>query len=186
MLASGRVSGAQQLAPADGRSPASLSICQELSRRHWLAAARDLKGEPRTTRRLRTQLITAYYLNKDFANAGKLQLAEQVAQTTVRAGQSSDRRTACNFSLPANARAATRWGFGNTMVQLVTYYPKPDYWQNMIHGAQTRPGFASRLTLDIDRFELATGLLTKTDDLMEMTVELSLQVPLPGRGEGDR
>ena len=73
-------------------------------------------------------------------------------------------------------------GFGNTMVQLVTYYPKPDYWQNLVHSAQTRPGFASRLTLDIDRFELATGLLTKSDDLMEM-VELALQVPLPGEAK---
>jgi hypothetical protein len=36
--------------------------------------------------------------------------------------------------------------------------------------------------LDIDRFELATGLLTKPADVMEMT-ELALQVPLPGEAK---
>ena len=127
----------------------------------------------------RGYLISAYYQNKDYATAGRLQ-AEQVA-ATVRAGR---RPTEEQLQLLAACQreGGDTLGFGNTMVQLVTYYPKPDYWQNMIHSAQTRPGFASRLTLDIDRFELATGLLTKTDDLMEM-IELALQVPLPGEAK---
>ncbi len=127
----------------------------------------------------RGYLISAYYQNKDYATAGRLQ-AEQVA-ATIRAGR---RPTEEQLQLLAACQreGGDTLGFGNTMVQLVTYYPKPDYWQNMVHSAQTRPGFASRLTLDIDRFELATGLLTKTDDLMEM-VELALQVPLPGEAK---
>ena len=127
----------------------------------------------------RGYLISAYYQNKDYATAGRLQ-AEQVA-ATVRAGR---RPTEEQLQLLAACQreGGDTLGFGNTMVQLVTYYPKPDYWQNLILSAQTRPGFASRLTLDIDRFELATGLLTKPDDLMEM-VELALQVPVPGEAK---
>ncbi len=127
----------------------------------------------------RGYLISAYYQNKDYATAGRLQ-AEQVA-ATVRAGR---RPTEEQLQLLAACQreGGDTLGFGNTMVQLVTYYPKPDYWQNLVHSAQTRPGFASRLTLDIDRFELATGLLTKPDDLMEM-VELALQVPVPGEAK---
>jgi hypothetical protein len=68
------------------------------------------------------------------------------------------------------------------MVQLVTYYPKLDYWQNLIHNAQTKAGFNDRLTLDIQRFEMTLGLITKPTDIMEMT-ELALQVPLPGEAK---
>ena len=176
MLASGRVSSAQQSRLLMAESSIAFNAKNYPAAIGWLQ--KSLKLNPADPA-LRTQLITAYYLNKDFANAGRLQ-AEQVA-ATVRAGR---RPTEEQLQLLAACQreGGDTVGFGNTMVQLVTYYPKPDYWQNMIHSAQTRPGFASRLTLDIDRFELATGLLTKTDDLMEMT-ELALQVPLPGEAK---
>ena len=176
LLASGRVSPAQQLVLLKAEASLAFNLKNYPAAIGWIQ--RYLKAAPNDPA-MRTQLITAYYLNKDFANAGKLQLA-QVAQT-IRAGQ---RPTEEQLQLLAACQreGGDTLGFGSTMVQLVTYYPKPDYWENLIHSAQTRPGFASRLTLDIDRFELATGLLTKSDDLMEM-VELSLQVPLPGEAK---
>ncbi len=176
MLASGRVSAAQQSKLLMAESSIAFNSKNYPAAIGWLQRA--IKANPADPA-LRTQLITAYYLNKDFANAGRLQ-AEQVS-ATVRAGR---RPTEEQLQLLAACQreGGDTLGFGNTMVQLVTYYPKPDYWENLIHSAQTRPGFASRLTLDIDRFELATGLLTKTEDLMEM-IELALQVPLPGEAK---
>lgn len=176
LLGSGRVSPAQQLVLLKAEASLAFNAKDYPSAIIWIQ--RYLKAAP-TDATMKTQLITAYYLNKDFANAGKLQLAQVAA--TVRAGQ---RPTEEQLQLLAACQreGGDTLGFGNTMVQLVTYYPKPDYWENLIHSAETRPGFASRLTLDIDRFELATGLLTKSDDLMEM-IELSLQVPLPGEAK---
>ncbi len=132
-----------------------------------------------TAPEMRTLLIQGYYLQNDFANAAKLQTAQIAA--TVHAGQ---RPTEQQLQLLARCQEELHdtLGFGNTMTQLVTYYPKPDYWQNLVHAAQTRPGFNSRLQLDIDRFERQIGLLTKPADLMEMT-ELALQVPLPGEAK---
>ena len=128
---------------------------------------------------MRGLLIQAYYLQGDYANAAKLQSAQIAAAT--KAGQ---RPTEQALQLLARCQEEMHdtLGFGNTMTLLVTYYPKPDYWQNLIHSAQTRPGFNSRLQLDIDRFELAIGLITKPADLMDMT-ELALQVPLPGEAK---
>ena len=87
---------------------------------------------------MRTLPIQAYYLQGDYANAGKLQAA-QIAQV-IRAGQ---RPTEQQLQLLANCQEKTgdHAGFQNTMIQLVTYYAKPDYWANLIHNAQTRPGF---------------------------------------------
>ena len=173
MLASGRVPASEQQKLLMAESSIAFNAKNYPAAIGWLQ--RSIKLSPNDPA-LKSQLITAYYLNKDYPIAGKLQ-AEQVA-ATVRAGR---RPTEEQLQLLAACQreGGDTLGFGNTMMQLVTYYPKPDYWENMIHSAQTRPGFASRLTLDIDRFELATGLLTKPDDLMEM-VELALQVPLPG------
>ena len=128
---------------------------------------------------MRTLLIQAYYLQGDFPNAAKLQAAQIAA--TVKAGQ---RPTEQQLQLLARSQEEMHdtLGFGNTMTMLVTYYPKPDYWQNLIHSAQTRPGFNSRLQLDIDRFEFALGMIKKPADLMDMT-ELALQVPLPGEAK---
>ncbi len=126
-----------------------------------------------------TLLIQAYYLQGDYPNAAKLQGARIAAE--MHAGQ---RPTEQELQLLARCQQEMHdeLGFGNTMTLLVTYYPKPDYWQNLIHSAQTRPGFNSRLQLDIERFELAIGVLTKPADLMDMT-ELALQVPLPGEAK---
>ena len=176
MLASGRVPASEQQKLLMAESSIAFNAKNYPAAIGWLQRA--IKASPNDPA-LRSQLITAYYLNKDYANAGKLQ-AEQVA-ATVRAGR---RPTEEQLQLLAACQreGGDTLGFGTTMVQLVTYYPKPDYWQNLIHSAQTRPGFASRLTLDIDRFQLTTGLLTKPDDLMEM-VELALQVPVPGEAK---
>jgi tetratricopeptide (TPR) repeat protein len=176
MLASGRVSPSQEAMLLKAEASMAFNAKNYPAAIGWIQ--RSLKSNPNDAA-MRTQLITAYYLNKDYANAGKLQ-ALQVA-AILRAGQ---KPTEEQLQLLAACQRASgdTVGFGNTMVQLVTYYPKPDYWQNLIHSAQTRPGFSDRLTLDIDRFELAIGALTKPDDFMEMT-ELALQVPLPGEAK---
>jgi hypothetical protein len=128
---------------------------------------------------MRNLLITAYYQQRDYANAARLQ-KQQVDREVANRQRPSEEQ----LQLLARCQLETgdKLGFGNTMVQLVTYYPKPDYWQNLIHAAQTRPGYNNRLDLDIDRFELTTGLLKTPTDLMEMT-ELALQAPLPGEAK---
>ncbi len=128
---------------------------------------------------MRALLISAYYQNNDFANAGKLQAQEVAAE--VRARQIPKEAqlqllARCQENLHDNA------GFETTMVMLVTYYPKPDYWANLVHNVEVSPGFSDRLTLDLDRLKMALGTITKPSDLMEMA-ELALQGPLPGEAK---
>ena len=128
---------------------------------------------------MRNTLISAYYQNKDYANAAKLQQAQIAA--TVKAGQ---RPTENQLQLLASCQDQMHdtVGFENTMVQLVTYYPKPDYWANLVHNVQVSPGFSDRLTLDLDRVKMALGTTMTADDYMEMVL-LALQIPLPGEAK---
>ena len=68
--------------------------------------------------------------------------------------------------------------YSSALEKLVLYYPKKDYWSAHLAGLQRKPGFASRLSLDVMRLRLANGLITKTDDFMEMA-QLALQAGLP-------
>ena len=58
------------------------------------------------------------------------------------------------------------------------HYPKKDYWNAHLASLQRKPGFADRLGLDVMRLKLANGLITKTDDFMEMA-QLALQAGFP-------
>jgi hypothetical protein len=128
---------------------------------------------------MRALPIQAYYVEGDYASAARLQSA-QIAQE-IKANQ---RPTEAQLDLLANCQERTKdtAGFQKTMTELVTYYPKLDYWQNLIHNAQTRTGFSSRLNLDVQRLQFTLGMITKPQDYMEMT-ELALQVPAPGEAK---
>jgi hypothetical protein len=67
-------------------------------------------------------------------------------------------------------------------MQLVTYYPKPDYWLNVIDNVRTKVGFSDRLLLDVYRLEFSLGLVNKASDAMDYA-ELALQAKLPGEAK---
>jgi tetratricopeptide (TPR) repeat protein len=125
---------------------------------------------------VQTLLIQSYYENKDYANAGKLQAA--VVAQEERAGKPP---TEVQLQLLANCQQQTgdKAGFLLTMEKLVYYYPKPDYWANVIGAVRAKPGFSDLLTLDVQRLQLATGTLKTTDDYMQMA-QLALTSNAPG------
>jgi len=176
LLASGRVPPAEQVKLLMAEASMSYQLKDYPAVVSWTDKYFKAGG---TDPAMRTLLIQAYYLQKDYANAAKLQSAQIVA--AFHAGQ---KPTEQQLQLLAACQQNTgdKAGFQNTMTQLVYYYPKPDYWQNLIHNVQTKPGYSDRLTLDVDRFEAAIGLIKTPQDVMEMT-ELALQVPLPSEAK---
>jgi hypothetical protein len=69
-----------------------------------------------------------------------------------------------------------------TLEKLVLHYPKKDYWNAYLARIQRKPGFADRLGLDVMRLKLANGLITSTNDFMEMA-QLALQAGYPFEGK---
>jgi len=67
----------------------------------------------------------------------------------------------------------------NAVEKLVTFYPKDNYWKDLLARAANKPGFSDRLTLDVYRLKKLTGTMDKTGDYME-AAQLALQAGVPG------
>jgi len=124
---------------------------------------------------MQSLLVQTYYLNGSYA------LALKEVQATVRAEEKSGRApTEEQLQLLANCASKTgdKVGYANAMEKLVAYYPKKDYWAQLLNRVQAKPGFSDRLSLDVYRLKLAVGQLTSTNDYMEMS-QLALQSGFP-------
>jgi hypothetical protein len=128
-----------------------------------------------TSPAIRTMLIQSQYLSGDFSGAAKELMAE--VQGAERSGSPppEDR-------LKLLLNAATRQGDNNAYVyameKLVTYYPKKEYWVDLMSRMQRKSTFSDRLSLDAYRLSLVTGSMTAPADFMEMA-QLALQADLP-------
>lgn len=129
---------------------------------------------------MQTLLIQCYYLQKDWKNAAAAQDA-QIAQEE-RAHQKPTENQLQLLAAVQQQDGDTA-GFDRTMVKLVKYYPKPDYWAQLVHGLLTDPNTPDRLKLDIDRIRLQVGLLSSTADFTEMA-ELAIQQGHPVEAQG--
>jgi hypothetical protein len=103
------------------------------------------------------------------------------SQAAVAAAEKEGRRPA-EDDLLRLADAAKRMNnnatYSSALEKLVLYYAKKDYWNAHLASLQRKPGFSDRLALDVQRLKLANGLITKTDDYMELA-QLALQAGFP-------
>jgi hypothetical protein len=58
--------------------------------------------------------------------------------------------------------------------RLVAYYPRKEYWADLLRRIESKPGFSNRLTLDVLRLRLATKTIESGADYSEMA-QLALQ-----------
>jgi hypothetical protein len=176
LLASGRVPPAEQLKLM--QAEASIAFQQKNYAGVVSWTERYLKAGG-TEPSMRGLLIDGYYLQNKFAEAGRLELANVQAEMRARQKPGEDQ-----LQLLYRCQSETKDGAGAllTMSQLIYFYPKPDYWKNAIFTVQSKAGFSDRLTLDLDRLELAVGIPKTADETMEM-IELALQIPLPGEAK---
>lgn len=132
-----------------------------------------------TSPAIRTLLIQSQYLSGDFAGAAK-ELTTEI-QAAEKAGTPPPQE---RLNLLLNA--GTQMKDPNTTVyaleRLVTYYPKKEYWVDLLSRMQRKPNFSDRLALDTFRLSLATGSMTAANDFMEMA-QLALQAGLPAEGK---
>jgi hypothetical protein len=138
----------------------------------WVAKARAAGGNSASLNQL------AAYLQ---SQSGDYSQIFRDAQASVAAAEKNGQRPG-EDDLLRLADAAKRMNsnatYSSALEKLVLYYPKKDYWSAHLASIQRKPGFADRLALDVGRLKLANGLLTKTDDFMELA-QLALQAGLP-------
>lgn len=172
VLASGRIPQAEQLKLLQAMASAAYR-----ARDHAKAASlaqRYLK-EGGTDPQLRTLRVQSLYLAGAHADAAKE--LQAVLHSDEKAGRVP---TEEQLQLLASCHAKTddAAGYQRVLEQLVTHHPKKSYWADLLRRLPQRPGFSSRLALDVLRLQLATGTLASADEHVEMA-QLALQDSSP-------
>ena len=126
---------------------------------------------------MRTLLIQAYYLGKDYPNAIK-EVSAKIA-AVEKSGQKPDEKD-LQLLAAANNDMKNEAGYVGALEKLVQYYPSKNYWTDLALRTQRKPSFnRDRLALDSYRLMNHIGLLDTTNDIMEMA-QLSIQSGNPG------
>lgn len=168
----GRVSGAEQAQIAESIAFAYSQQKNNAKATEWVAKARAAGGNSASLNQL------AAYLQ---GSSGDYSQIFKDAQAQVHAAEQAGRRPAEDdlLRLADAARRINNNGvYSSALEKLVLYYAKKDYWNAHLASIQRKPGFADRLALDVGRLKLANGLVTKTDDYMELA-QLALQAGFP-------
>jgi tetratricopeptide repeat protein len=120
-------------------------------------------------------LIQAYYLNNDLVNTEKELRSELQAAESAGRAPPEDR---LQFLASCYFKQQDMLGYAATLEKLVSYYPKKEYWADLVYRVQARPGFAARFRLDVYRLKAALGLPGTASQYLEMA-ELALQAGFP-------
>ncbi len=127
-----------------------------------------------TSPTIRTLLIQSQYLSGDYAGAARELTTEIQGAERGGSAPAEDRlKLLLNAALKMNDTNA----YVYAMEKLVTYYPKKEYWVDLLSRLQRKSNFSDRLALDTYRLSLASGSMSAASDYMEMT-QLALQAEL--------
>lgn len=171
----GRVGAGEQGAIAEQIASAYAQQRNNAKATEWVNKATAAGYSSPTLKQLQGYLQGA---SGDYAAIGR----EAAANITAaeQAGRKPDEADLLRLA-DAQMRTNNPGGQVATLEKLVAYYPKREYWSALLSRMQRKPGFADRFGLDVMRLKLATGLLEKPEDYMEMA-QLSLQAGLAAEG----
>jgi tetratricopeptide (TPR) repeat protein len=123
------------------------------------------------------QLVVAqsYYLKNDFKDTNRF--IRGVVDDQVKAGQTpSDEML--QLGLSSTVKLDDNAGESHWLELLVTYHPKPEYWQNLL-DSMFRAKLSDRQLLQVYRLAADVGALKRGSDYAEMA-QLSLDAGSPG------
>ena len=173
---SARVSGADKLRMIESLAGAYYRAGNYSRAMQW--GQRYFK-EGGTSGAIRTLLIQSQYLAGDFAGAAR-ELTTEIQQAEKAGNAPAEERLKLlvNATLKLNDTNGYVWA----LERLVTYYPKKEYWVDLLSRLRRKPNFSDRLALDTYRLSLATGSMSAANDYMEMA-QLALQAGFPAEAK---
>jgi hypothetical protein len=116
-----------------------------------------------TDPQMRTILLQAYYQAGDCNNVSKMLQGDLADDSRAPPEEQLQMLQGCYM------RSKDTAGSARASEKLLTYYPNPQRWQETLYNVQNQRGFSDRLTLDVYRLKLATGVMKTTSDYMEAT-----------------
>jgi tetratricopeptide (TPR) repeat protein len=126
---------------------------------------------------MRTVLLQSYYLANDCGSVNKM-LGAGGEEANGRKPPEEELQILANCYL----RQKDTGGYVGAIEKLVIFYPKKEYWTDLLSRVQKKPGFSDRLGVNVYRLRLATGNLTTPGDYMEMA-QLAVQAGVPAEAK---
>ena len=168
----GRVGGGEQGPIAEQLASAYAQQRNNAKAVEWLNKAKAAGHSSGTMRQLEQFLQSA---SGDFAAIARD--AGAAVSAAEQAGRRPDEGDLLRLA-DAQQRTGNMNGYVNSLERLVAYYPKKDYWNAYLGRLARKSGFSDRFHLDVLRLRLAAGVMTKTEDFMEMA-QLAIQAGFP-------
>ncbi len=122
---------------------------------------------------MRTVLLQSYYLGNDCGSVAKMLTGENVQKP---AEEELEILRSCY------RKEHDESGYVAATEKLILFYPKKEYWKEMLARVQRKPGFSDRLAIHVYNLRLAVGDFASPDDYMEFA-QLALQEGVPGEAK---
>jgi tetratricopeptide (TPR) repeat protein len=119
-----------------------------------------------------------YYLLNDFKNAATTMMA--VANSAEKGGRTPEENW-LQIVLSSQFKLDNKDGIAEALKKLVRYYPKSEYWENLL-DIYRRRDTSDRVTLGFYRLMDNVGTLKRAEDIMEMA-QLALDAGVPGEAK---
>jgi tetratricopeptide (TPR) repeat protein len=126
---------------------------------------------------MRTVLLQSYFLGNDCTSVNKM-LGSAGEEGNGRKPTEEELQILANCYL----KQKDTGGYVGAIEKLVVFYPKKEYWTDLLSRVQKKPGFSDRLGVNVYRLRLATGNLTTAGDYMEMA-QLAVQAGVPSEAK---
>ncbi len=124
--------------------------------------------------KMQTVVAQAYYLKNDYKETDRF--VRNMVDEQIKAGQTPTEDT-LNMGRSAAVKLNDDAGTTRWLELLVTYHPKPTYWENLV-GNLYGPGLSDKQLLQLYRLSFDVGVL-KDDEYPEMA-QLALAQGSPG------
>ncbi|HET9448735.1 MAG TPA: tetratricopeptide repeat protein [Steroidobacteraceae bacterium] len=120
----------------------------------------------------------SYYVMNDYKNAAATMMG--VVNAAEKGGRTPDENW-LQIVLSSQFKLDNKDGIAEALKKLVRYYPKDDYWNNLL-DIYRRKDTSDRITLGFYRLMNEVGTLKAADDYMEMA-QLAIDAGVPGEAE---
>ena len=128
---------------------------------------------------LRKLVGQAYYLKGDWK--GTLKFEDALADAAIKGGGTPSSET-LQLILSACVKLEDTACQNKALERLVTYYPKPDYWYNLLFSISKETASSDANTLQTFRLMSEVDVLKSADDFIEMA-QLAMDAGSPGEAQ---
>jgi hypothetical protein len=126
-----------------------------------------------------TLVSQAYYIKGDYK--GTVKFVDEYTDSQIKAGK-EPKEQALNLVLSSCVKLDDNDCATKALERLVAYYPKPNYWQNLLQSLFTQKGVTDKTLLQIYRLAAAVDGMRGADDYMEYA-QLAISAGSPGEAE---